>query len=209
MVLGLTGCFNKEASDQKEKSKKLSDWIKSGKGIVCSVNTPQGEVIVKTKGEKVRMDGIMYMDMTSSDANHGTQKGSSISDGEWFYMWGDDNGIKIKIEEMEKMGAKTEDDYGVEEEDYSAEEWAKSMEEAQASYDCREENISDSEFQVPNNINFADLNEMIQDMQNVSQDMIEDNQIPEINKEDLPEIEGSTNMSQEEIEAQLEEIMGN
>ncbi len=173
--LALTGCGNKEASPQNKTAQKLSDWIASGKGVVCSVDTPQGEVIVKAKGKKVRMDGIMYMDMTSSNASHGMQKGTSITNGDWFYMWGEKTGVKMNIKEMEQMGEDDKDDYNIAEEDYSATAWAEAMEDAQVSYDCREENISDSEFQAPDNINFADLSEIFKNMQKFGQDMINKN----------------------------------
>lgn len=205
MILSLTGC-HREKENEPENNKTLSDWINSGKGVVCTVNTPQGKITTKVKGNKVRMDGIIYVDMTSFDAKQGVQKGSSITDGEWYYMWGENNGIKMNIKKMEQIGKEAESDYGVEEDDYSVSEWAKKMEDAKASYNCREENISDNEFEVPNNIKFVDLMEMFENMQNLGQDIMSDDS-KAIENLDLPKVKGSNEMTQEEIEAQLEKLM--
>lgn len=210
VALSLGGCFKKgENVDQDDSRSKqftsLSDWFKNGKGVRCVIETPQGEVIISAKGKQVRMDGIAYVDMANPVNPEDMQNGVSLTDAEWVYMWNGKNGIKMNIEEMNKMSNEAGAGEKINPEDYSWESWISDQEAVGVNYECKEENLSDNVFQVPNDVEFKDLGEMMKSLNSLSNDF--QGSLGE--SEEMPSFEGSQNMNQEDIEARLEEMMKN
>lgn len=202
LTLGLSGCgkdnsnggASDKASNQEESIySNLSAWLGSGQGVECTVNSPEGNIVVKSKGGKVRMDGIMYFDMNSTSPE--PQTGSSITDGDWVYMWSGTSGMKMNVKDMEEMGEDMMEESNFEEDDYDWETWSDEMDDAGIAYQCEEKNISDDEFVVPADVDFKDLNAMMEGLQTIGQDVLDN----------LGDTQG---MNQEDIEAQLEELMG-
>lgn len=210
VALSLGGCFKKNESVNQNDSKakqyaNLSDWFKSGKGVKCVIETPQGEVTISAKGKQVRMDGIAYVDMTNPGNPEDMQNGVSLTDAEWVYMWNGKNGVKMNIEEMNKMSDEAGTGEKINPEDYSWESWVSDQEAVGVNYECKEENLSDSLFQAPSEVEFKDLGEMMKGLNSFNNDL----QGMMGGDGEMPSFEGSQNMNQEDIEARLEEMMKN
>lgn len=207
-IIGLSGCGKKEKISSEDSKavqySTLSEWLKSGQGVECKVNSPDGEITVKTKDQKVRMDGIMYADINKMDENTEIEKGSSIATKEWIYIWSGDKGMKMNLEEMKKLGEEMSGDQ-FDEEDYSWENWAKEMQEQEVAYECKEKNISNNEFEVPEDIEFIDWTEMMKGFADFGSSLM-DNSNSTSSVPDIPNIEGTQDMNQEEIEALLEQM---
>lgn len=185
---------------RKEQYENLTAWLKSGKGVICEIETPEGAIIVKSKGEKVRMDGMPWMNLEDLDAEDIT-KGSSITDGDWMYMWSGQKGMKMNLKELAEMAKNMGED--IQADDYSWEDWASEQDEIGVKYICSETKISDDVFTPPAEVEFADWSEFMRGLQSFSESFggsFDEAQF-------LPSIEGSQGMTQEEIEAQLEKIM--
>ncbi len=193
LIVSLSACGKKDKilseDSKKDQYNTLTDWLKSGKGVKCDVETAEGKITIKTKDGKVRMDGVPWMNM--ENLGEEVSEGSSISDGDWMYMWSGQKGIKMNLKEMSEIGA--EDDNEFDEEDYSWEDWSADQDEMGTSYKCEESKISNDEFTPPADVEFTDWGEMIKGFQNLGNN--------------LPSVEGSQGMSQEELEAQLEKMM--
>lgn len=189
---------NEISSDdsKKEQYSTLKDWLESGKGVQCEVETPKGKITVKTKNDKVRMDGVPWMDMENLGEGD-VSSGSSISDGDWVYMWSGEKGMKMNLKEMSEMEVEDSDDF--DEGDYSWEDWAEDQDNMNTSYACQESKISDDIFIAPSGVEFTDWSEMMKGFMNMGQNMMD--------TDNLPNVEGSQSMTQEELEAQIEKMM--
>jgi len=193
---------NNDASDLKKLEKNLSgeqmgilNWLTSGKGVECSISSPEGAVIVKAKNGKVRIEGMAFA-MPNSESQ--ADKGVYINDGEWIYMWNGSEGTKMNIESMKKIS-------GEEEDDYSWQDWANDWQEDKVGYDCKDKNLDDSLFQAPSNVNFKNLTEMMENLDEMNKKLEESIDAGEIL--DMEEImEQFEAMNQEDIENKLEEM---
>lgn len=199
LVFSLSACGKKDKISSEDSKKAqyetLTAWLKSGKGVVCEIKTPEGEITVKSKGDKVRMDGMPWMDLESLGEDDITE-GSSITDGDWMYMWSGQKGMKMNLKEMAEMSGDVE----AESDDYSWEEWASDQDEMGVGYVCSESKISEDIFTPPSDVEFADWSEFMRGLQSLGESMS--------GGQEFPNIEGSQGMTQEELEAQLEKIMG-
>lgn len=193
----VTGCFNKEASQEsgleekqveKNSPSSLSGWLGLKNGTICNVSSDEGEITMKAKGDKVRMDGIAMPDYSEPTSSQSVQ-GSSIFDGDWVYSWTGEKGMMFNVKEMQAL-AEEMGEAQVEEEDMSWEKWANDAENDGFEYDCREANVDSNSFIPPENVEFVDLTEMMKGF-----------------GEAFGGID-ATNMNQEDVEAQLESIMG-
>ncbi len=162
----------------------LLGWLKGKNSIECVLSTAEGSITVKSKDEKVRIDGIPYMfgdDMASPES------GTSLTVGDWVYMWAGDKGTKFSMQDL------GEDDQGEEKEQVSWEDWAEGMQEAETSYDCKEKRFSDDIFTPPSDVEFIDWSEWMTGMQEFSDEM-------------EASMEAGEDMSLEDIEKKLEEL---
>lgn len=188
----LAGCGKKDSSTNSEKAKTLSEWMKDGKGVECTVQSPEGEVVVKTKDGKVRMDGIPYADMQTIGTSTELQDGHAIFNGEMAYMWGEDSGMKFNVKEMEEWSKQyNNQETDLETDEFTPEEWAKEMEADGVVYNCDDKKISDDEFKAPEDVEFIDMLEMMRGFESF-----------------LSNINNQPVMNQEDIEAELDKIMG-
>lgn len=168
-------------------SASLLGWLKGKNSAECVLSTAEGSITVKSKGEKVRIDGIPYMfgdDMTSPES------GTSLTAGDWIYMWAGDKGTKFNLESMQEL---TEDDQPQEKEQVSWEDWAQGMQDAETSYECEEKRFSDDIFTPPSDVEFIDWTEWMTGMQELGQELEEG-------------MEAGETMNIEDIEKKLEEL---
>ena len=185
---------NKKADlpkDSKElevgESPSLLGWLKGKNSIECVLSAAEGSITVKSKDEKIRIDGIPYM---FGDEVASPESGTSLTVGDWVYMWAGDKGTKFNLVSMQDL---TEGDQGEEKEQVSWEDWAESMQEAEASYECKEKRFSDDIFTPPNDVEFIDWTEWMTGMQELSDEM-------------EASIEAGETMNMEDIEKKLEEL---
>ncbi len=161
----------------------MLDWLKGGKVVECTIKSPEGNIVVKTKNEAVRMEGVPYFSTNSSGEMPEAGNGIMLTIGDWTYTWDKvtKKGTKMNMKELEKI-APEEDESGPEEWDDIAEEWDDSGFE----YDCKEIKADDALFEEPSDVDFQDLNEMMSGMTEMSdklQEQAENGE--EINMEEL------------------------
>ena len=127
--------------------------------------------------------------------------GIYVNDGEWIYMWTGKVGTKMNIESIKEISGEED----VSEDDYSWQEWAEDWEESKINYDCKEKKLSDSLFEAPKDVDFKNLTEMAEKMQEISNDLL--NKVDsgeDMSMEDI--MEKFQDMNQEDIEDKLEEL---
>lgn len=146
----------------------LLGWLKRGKGVKCTVQAEEGEMVVQTKNNKVRIDGMAGMMGQSEEKSE--EPGAMISDGEWVYIWSGDEGMKMNIAAMEESMPQEQKTQA---EDYSWENMAKAWQDEEVEYDCKEASIADSAFTPPSNIKFVDFSEFMSGMTELGQEMEE------------------------------------
>jgi len=157
---------NVETNEEEEISdSSILDLAKLGKNAKCTYNSDEGGTI---------MEGVVYVsgNKTRSDMKITTAEGtkmdsSSITDSEWMYMWTSetDQGTKMNLKEMEALASKYENEDGsVEESDYQYKDQTQKVD-----YKCRPWVVDNSKFDVPTNINFIDMNEMMKGLLEMSE----------------------------------------
>ena len=197
--------FKNDASDMEILEKSITgdsrgilDWLNGGKGAECSINSPEGAIVVKAKNGKVRIDGMAFV-MPNSENQQ--SDGVYLNDGEWVYMWSGNEGTKMNIKSMKQMSGEED----VSEDDYSWQDWAEDWQEASLGYDCQEKNLDDSLFQAPSNVNFRNLTAMMENLDKMNKDFEEKMDAGEVL--DMEEVmKQFENMNQEDIESKMEEL---
>ena len=108
------------------------------------------------------VNGDKYSTQISADG----ETFNFISDGDYIYIWNtiQPKGTKMSIEAMEEMGADTEAG--------DVEAGSMSMDTLEADYDykCAPWIVSNSKFVPPSNVEFQDMTEMMQQMQEFAED---------------------------------------
>ena len=153
---------------------KLAEAIQSGKPIKCSFTKTDGsekmEYIVK--GKKIKFVG--------SNISQSGDEGIMVNDGEFMYIWGvkDKQGVKFKIPSPEEAQKTQEqvDKLAQNIPDFSNDKVVSTYENQGFQIDCKQTQISDGEFQIPEDINFQDFTDISQRIKGI-QDQFED--IPE------------------------------
>jgi hypothetical protein len=138
----------------------IHDAILNNSSVKCTLPDvdDQGEGIIYLKGKKMRLEqdtnieevGFSYM----------------INDGEWMYTWSEkgEGGIKFDLSKLQEM---TEDVQNKTVNEYDdVEEWADS---ADRNISCEAFNVPDDMFAAPTSITFQDMTEMVNQMQEWSQ----------------------------------------
>ncbi len=157
-VIGLStvvfsGCLGKEAAPVNDPDK-IANMVEAGKSMYCTMSTTEGGTIETwTKGKKTKAYG--------KNMGGGASLGYMISDGEWTYMWSDGStkGSKYPVEDEvtpRSEGEESEEFEGEMPEVNMKEELADSMVD-DYKYDCKEQNIPDSTFVPPSEIEFRDV----------------------------------------------------
>ncbi len=175
------GLQNQEQTQQSEKemikeSNELAQAIESGKPTYCQITSDDGtenlEYWIKDKKMKMVGQGVSGDDEVAQ-----MEMGSMISDGEYIYTWseGETQGVKFRAmteEEAQEVAAEAEE-YMQDLPDMG-DDFVEEYENKGYRVDCKQQNIADSEFTPPANVQFQDM-EMImeQSMQQVRQGMME------------------------------------
>lgn len=170
-IFAFSGCGQKEGDNnqaekqqkmaQKEKKMSLSEWLKAGKGTKCTLTAPEGDMVVYSQGDKVRIEGVPYM-FSRNMGDGEPQIGVQLSDDEWMYTWSGKEGTKMNIKEIEEAADGME-----EEEQETPEGWDEmigEMEEAGIDYECEDLKLADSLFELPADVEFNDLTPMMTGM---------------------------------------------
>ena len=84
-----------EKTEKSSPKKTIKDWLTNNQGAECRLKTPQGEITVLTKANKVKIVGQIGLGPAG-----GTNQGAMINDGQYIYLWnqGETKGIKYPIE---------------------------------------------------------------------------------------------------------------
>jgi len=175
IVISLAGCGKKdEAQNTKSgesgfevtENNTLLGWLKKGKTVECSVETPMGKILMFAQNEKIRMEGIPFYSMESMREVPKAENGVSLTVGDWMYLWDKETkkGTKMNVKEMERLGKELDD---VEDEPKASKTWedsVKEWEDEEAAYNCKEKKLSSEVFEAPEDVEFADLTEMMKGM---------------------------------------------
>lgn len=177
----LTGCSlnfgkSKKTEDQKAENKNagmveeettLIGWLKNGQGVECTVITLNGDVKVKAKEGKIKIEGIPYIydQSTSTEVNSDQSNGTLLTVGDEQYLWSGQNGTKFNAKKLsEQSGGQTDEQMGAKSWEENIGEW----ESAGFNYKCEKRNFAEEEFIAPNGINFTDLNEALANLQKLN-----------------------------------------
>lgn len=189
-VLALSGCGQKTSekpadipTDQAEQAQQeqagnesgnsisgtIKDLLGMGKSMKCesqySENGYTAKATTYVSGKKSRTDSETTNDSGQKMANH------SIIDGDWVYIWNDQSnkGTKMKLEEIENQqqpGQQTA------EEEAPATEQMTDINE-KVDFDCSSWNANESLLTPPSDITFTDISQQMQQLQNQSQNMLQ------------------------------------
>ncbi len=156
-----TGQKTQTPKDVLKEGQELAKAIETGKPIHCQISNEDKseEMEYWVKGEKIKMVG------SNLGSGMEDQTGYVITDGEYMYVWsdGEENGMKMKMPSDEEM-AEAEDaakTFMEEMPDFGDEEVMAEFEDEGYMIDCKQQNISDSEFVPPSDIVFQDLEAMM------------------------------------------------
>ena len=204
ICLGLSACGKKEAKNDVQvaapegglvvkENNTLMGWLKKGKAVECSVTTQEGKMIVKTKNEVVRMEGMPYLSPDSSAEQPKAENGVMLTVGGWVYTWDTSTkkGSKMNIKELEAINK--EADEIVEDDKNDWDKMVKAWEDMGAEYECKELRLDDELFAEPKDVDFMDLGAMMTGMQENADKLMESLESPE-------------GMKQEDIEKMLEDM---
>jgi hypothetical protein len=147
----------------------LMDWLKTGEAVVCTVNTLNGDVNIKAKDNKIRIDGIPYLyDQATSSATteNATQLGTSLTIGDDQYLWSGAKGTKINRQALSELsGGQTDEQMDTKTWQDQVSDW----QEAGFNYQCAKQSLSDDLFTPPTDIQFTDLAAVLSQLQNLTQ----------------------------------------
>jgi len=168
----------------------LNGWIKRKRTVQCKLTNEQGELTIKVKNDKVRIEGIPYaFGGQSADADN---NGISLTDGDWVYIWNGQTGTKMNLKNMQ---AGMTEEQKIKAADYSWEDSVKKWESAYK-YDCAEKGLGDDLFIPPTDVVFTDMTDMMTNAQEAVKNL----------QENLP---AGRTINQEDIEAQMQKSQEN
>lgn len=149
---------NAEEDTSFEIAGNIYDLWKQGKNIKCTFSLEdesfEARGTMYMSKEKVRNDIVISIDNTESVS-------TTLIDGNTIYMWkpGEDKGIKMTIDpaELEKLN---------EENDAKTQDVPKGLSD-EYNYNCNNWVVDDSMFALPENMEFADQSEFLENLQNM------------------------------------------
>ena len=153
-----TGTSTEQESEISEISEKKSLKELLGLGISQKCTFEIDNEDQMTKGELL-INGNKFKQSMEIASEEGVMKINSISDGEYFYSWNegvDGSGTKIKIEENTTTP------------DENMEEAENTIWEEKFDYKCTPISLSETDLTLPSDIEFVDLSEMMQNLENMS-----------------------------------------
>lgn len=154
-LLLITSCKNNSTQNttQTKSSLSLKDAFTSGKSVQCSYKDQNGEVTVSLKDKKIKVEGI-GIGTTGTQAN----KGGMINNGEWIYLWGEEDNSGIKYQVTNQENDMISDDWK------NPEKWTEATD-SHYNVSCKEAVLADSSFTPPSSIEFKDLSVLFQTTQ--------------------------------------------
>lgn len=179
LSLSLSACGKKEApaavsqGSPVEEQKSLIEWLKGGEGTECVIQTPEGEMVIKSQDGQTRIEGMPVM-LPPDAGSLEEQTGVAIYKGDWIYMWSGNIGTKMNQKRMEAIAAEMGEEMPMEEE--QAEDWTDvvaGMEEMEVAYDCSAKTFAASEFSEPSGVEFTDLTAQFEQMAEMTKTMQE------------------------------------
>jgi hypothetical protein len=154
----------------------IAGWLKRTRTVECDITADSGTIKMLVKNGKVRTEGIPY---AFGQDIHGTD-GVSLTDGDWIYMWGGQQGTKLNLKQLQAdMTAEQKANAAAYSWEDSAKLWGDKYQ-----YKCQEKDLSDSLFTAPANISFNDLTITMVDAQKAVQDL-QKNASGTVNAEDI------------------------
>ncbi|MCK5535863.1 MAG: hypothetical protein KAI79_03500 [Bacteroidales bacterium] len=179
LSLSLSACGKKEENTSVQKAlekegievverNSLSDWFGGDEVVECTIKSPEGDIVVITKGEDVYMEGVPFVSANNQGEELDSSNGVMLTLGDWTYMWdkATKKGTKINNKEMEDMLGGYEDEEIEDEDEFGemAEEW----EDSGFEYKCREIKEDKNMFKEPSGIEFDNLNDMMGGLKNMN-----------------------------------------
>jgi len=197
---GLSGCGKKKQASTQDQAKQKKDlvveednslfgWLKRGKAVECTIKSPEGDMIVRTKDNKVRIDGVPYVSFENMEEEP-SMDGAMLTIGDWTYMWDKKSkkGTKMNQKKMEALAGDSSEEIPEE----SKKDWQDSVKEWEKDgfkYDCKEIKMTDTEFKAPEDVEFTDYTEFFTGMAEMGKEMQEKSDAGEqFNMEDLEEM---------------------
>jgi len=181
MLISLSACAKKEKQETKIKKsgglevvahKSLKDWFKKNKAIQCKIKSSSGDIVVSTKGKDVYMEGIPYIDANSQSDKTEMNNGAMLTIGDWTYMWDKKTkkGTKMNNKEMGNMGEEVEENNP---KDININKMADEWENSEVDYECEEVSPKKALFNVPQDVEFKDLTEMMKGLSDIGKNLEE------------------------------------
>lgn len=156
---------NQEREQEKEQTqrKSLKDLMGLGQDKKCTWQAAQGDGQM-AKGT-VYVSGEKFLQESDYSQNGQAVKSFVMSDGDWMYTWSDNNkeGTKMKLEDLEGEDGETVEDEVADTE----EEAYQNQEKLNEDYDfeCNNWNKDNSKFIPPSDVNFQDMTQTMNQMQ--------------------------------------------
>lgn len=146
---------------------KLKDLMSSGNAMMCTAKYSgedgDVEITVYTQGEKA------YTEMKITAPEMGTINQRSIMDGEWMYTWDPETktGTKMSLAYFENAATEEEtEDTEEMEEDVNMDKYQQDFD-----YECESWNPEPRFFEAPDDVEFTDMTEAVQKMQESVENM--------------------------------------
>jgi len=158
-----TGTTKNEVTPKTEGSKSLKELLGLGTSQKCTFESKADDTIVKSEiimsGKKFKQTTTIT-NLTNKDE---TTKVYAVSDGVYYYSWGDmmkGNGTKMKIEDVESKSQNIPTDGNP----IKTEGQEVNMDQ-KVDYNCTPATLNDSDLVLPTDVKFVDYSEMMKDFQ--------------------------------------------
>lgn len=199
--LALAGCTQTPQQTQEQTQEQVQNEfaqvaqaIQAGKGAHCTitqqVENQQQKMEYWIKGNKMKASGLAQ----ANDQDQTNQYSYMLSDGDYTYMWGDNGqGLKWKIESDDMS---EDNQYEPEVPNFENAQEMQNYQNQGYQVNCEEQNLDDSFFTSPDNIQFQSMEmmmenafgqikqEMMQEQDNDPEMMIEDQTDNEMDADD-------------------------
>ncbi len=160
----------------------LKNLLGMGKQVRCTWKIQEegmaieGIVYIDNKRSKMEMKMKMTDEGVDKDSPMANIQTYTYADEEWVYNWGGPNkqGMKFKLEDMEKMQQEAEEASGDNASDEESDNIAMKNWKDEYEYHCQPWKVDQSMFKLPSDITFVDLNETIKEAQEQSDKMMKE-----------------------------------
>jgi hypothetical protein len=159
-----TGTTKNEETPKTESAKSLKELLGLGTSQKCTFESKTDDTTVKSE---IIMSGKKFKQtttMTNLTDTSGTTKVYAVSDGVYYYSWGDSmrgNGTKMKIEDVESKSQNIPAD----DKPITAEGNQEVNMDQKIDYKCSPATLNDSDLTLPTDVKFVDYSEMIKEFQ--------------------------------------------